>query len=502
MNRQGEPHPWSALSSMSGLARTMSRRRFCAALIPVVTGVAAAACSRGTDSDPRSPTTESPASALEFPNGFSWGVATSAYQIEGAVTADGRGRSIWDTFCARPGTIADGSSGAVACDHYHRWESDLDLMRNLGIGSYRFSIAWPRVLPEGRGRLNRRGLDFYDRLVDGLLARGISPLATLYHWDLPQALQDQGGWENRDSAEWFGDYATAVFSRLGDRVGRWLTINETKIIAQQGYQYGRMAPGKKDPQASGTVIHHLNLAHARGVAAFRASNASGRIGPCLQLAPCYPADGSPEAAAAARAADVTENTLYLDPLLKARYPTLSPADASVAKGIEVANKDGDLASISEPVDFVGVNYYSPLVVDGQGQPLQPYPVSAAGWQQIYPQGLHDALTRLRVDYASPELLITENGVPDDETASSQPVDDHGRVDFLRQHLQALHQAIGEGSRVTGYFAWSLLDNFEWAAGYSQRWGLVAVDFDSLERSPKTSASWYSTVALSNKLPAR
>jgi beta-glucosidase len=263
-----------------------------------------------------------------------------------------------------------------------------------------------------------------------------------------------------------------------------------------------MAPGKKDPQASGTVIHHLNLAHARGVAAFRASNASGRIGPCLQLAPCYPADGSPEAAAAARAADVTENTLYLDPLLKARYPTLSPADASVAKGIEVANKDGDLASISEPVDFVGVNYYSPLVVDGQGQPLQPYPVSAAGWQQIYPQGLHDALTRLRVDYASPELLITENGVPDDETASSQPVDDHGRVDFLRQHLQALHQAIGEGSRVTGYFAWSFLDNFEWAAGYSQRWGLVAVDFDSLERSPKTSASWYSEVALSNKLPAR
>jgi len=212
-----------------------------------------------------------------------WGVATSAYQIEGAVTADGRGRSIWDTFCERPGTITDGSSGAVACDHYHRWESDLDLMQSLGIGSYRFSIAWPRVLPGGRGPVNRRGLEFYDRLVDGLLARGISPIATLYHWDLPQGLQDRGGWENRDSAEWFADYATVPFAALGDRVDRWLTINEAKVIAEQGYQFGRMAPGKSDLRASGTVIHHLNLAHDRAVEAFRSVQTTGRIGPCLNL---------------------------------------------------------------------------------------------------------------------------------------------------------------------------------------------------------------------------
>jgi beta-glucosidase len=434
-----------------------------------------------------------------FPDGFSWGVATSAYQIEGAVAADGRGRSIWDTFCERSGTIADGSSGAVACDHYHRWESDLDLIRSLGIGSYRFSIAWPRVLPQGRGRVNRRGLDFYDRLVDGLLERGISPLITLYHWDLPQALQDRGGWENRDSADWFFDYATVVFAALGDRVPRWLTINEAKIIAQQGYQFGRMAPGKSDLWASGRVIHHLNLAHGRAVSAFRASPATGKIGPCLQLAPCYPADGSPDTVAAARAVDILENTLYLDPLLKGHYPSLSHSDPRFVRGLEGAVKDGDLDLVATPVDFLGVNYYSPMFVDGRGQPLQTHRTSSAGWQQIYPRGLYDVITRLRRNYGSPEILITENGVPDDVADSSNPTTDQARVKFLHQHLQAMHQAISEGSRVKGYFAWSLLDNFEWTEGYSQRWGLVRVDFDTLARSPKTSASWYSATASSNSI---
>jgi beta-glucosidase len=471
-------------------------------MLAAAAGIAASACSPHAGTTPRPATSEPAASSLTFPAGFSWGVATSAYQVEGAISADGRGRSIWDTFCARPGAIADGSSGEVACDHYHRWQADLDLMRSLGIGSYRFSVAWPRVLPEGRGRANRRGLDFYDRLVDGLLARGISPVATLYHWDLPQVLQDRGGWEHRDSAGWFADYATVLFRTLGDRVDRWLTINEAKIIAQQGYQYGRMAPGKRDVRASGTVIHHLNLAHGRAVAAFRGSEGTGRIGPCLQLAPCYPADPSPEAAAAAQAADITENTLYLDPLLKGRYPLLDSADPRMSAAIDEATKDGDLAAIAARVDFVGVNYYSPLVLDGLGQPVQPHPVSAAGWQQIYPQGLVDALTRLRLDYASPEILITENGVPDDAADSTQPAADHARVNFLRQHLQALHQAIADGSRVAGYFAWSLLDNFEWAAGYSQRWGMVRVDFRTLDRRPKASASWYSSVARSNTVPAR
>jgi beta-glucosidase len=306
--------------------------------------------------------------------------------------------------------------------------------------------------------------------------------------------------ENRDSAEWFADYATALFEALGDRVSQWLTINEAKVIAEQGYQYGRMAPGRSDLRASGTVIHHLNLAHGRAVAAFRGVKGIGRIGPCLQLAPCYPADDSPEAEAAAKAADTTENTLYLDPLLRGRYPDLSRTNRRVAAGIEAATENGDLAAIAAPVDFLGVNYYTPVVIDGQGRPVQPHPISSAGWQQIYPQGLHDVLMRLRGDYASPEVMITENGVPDDPTDSSQPTADHARVDFLRRHLQALHKAIGEGCRVTGYHAWSLLDNFEWAAGYSQRWGLVRVDFSNLDRSPKTSASWYSAVARSNSIP--
>jgi beta-glucosidase len=481
----------------------LSRRQFCSAVVLSAAGFAAAGCS--SDADPVRPPASSetpPDAALAFPEDFRWGVATSAYQIEGAVRADGRGRSIWDTFCDRTGTIADGSSGAIACDHYNRWESDLDLMRTLGIGSYRFSIAWPRVLPKGTGSVNRRGLGFYDRLVDGLLARGIAPVATLYHWDLPQDLQDRGGWQNRDSAEWFSDYAAVVFAALGDRVDSWLTINETKVIAQQGYIHGRMAPGITDAETAGAVIHHLNLAHGRAVSAFRASKAHGRIGPCLQLAPCYPADESEEAAAAAKAADVTENTLYLDPLLKRRYPSLSRTDHELAAGLETAVREGDLPVIAAPVDFLGVNYYSPMVVDGQGQPLQPHPVSAAGWQQIYPQGLYDTLTRIRRDYASPEVVIMENGVPDDSMDSSQPTVDNSRIDFLDQHLRALHRAIADGCRVTGYHAWSLMDNFEWAAGYSQRWGLVRVDFDTLSRTPKNSASWYATVAGSNELPAR
>jgi beta-glucosidase len=467
-------------------------------MLAAAMGVAAASCSGRVDLSP-SPLASQP--PVKFPDGFSWGVATSAYQIEGAVAADGRGRSIWDTFCERPGTIADGSSGAVACDHYHRWESDLDLMQSLGIGSYRFSVAWPRVLPQGRGRVNRRGLDFYDRLVDGLLDRGISPLTTLYQWDLPQALQDRGGWENRDIADWFSDYATVVFAALGDRVPRWLTINEAKIIAQQSYQYGRMAPGKSDMWASGRVIHHLNLAHGQAVSAFRASPAIGQIGPCLQLAPCYPADASPEAAAAARAADTVENTLYIEPLLRGHYPSLSDTDRRLVSGLNSAIKDGDLSVIAKPVDFLGVNYYSPMVVDGQGQSLQTHRVSSAGWQQIYPEGIYDILTRLRRDYESAEILITENGVPDDAADSDNPTADQARVRFLHQHLRALHQAIGEGSRVRGYYAWSLLDNFEWTAGYSQRWGLVRVDFDTLARSPKTSASWYSATATSNSIPS-
>src|SRR5512133_536245 len=482
------------------MTHRVSRRQFCSAMALTAAGMAIAGCRIGASSTPSPSASGTPRGATPaFPEGFKWGVATSAYQIEGAVNADGRGRSIWDTFCDRAGAIADSSSGAVACDHYNRWETDLDLMHTLGMGSYRFSIAWPRVLPDGRGPVNQRGLDFYDRLVDGLLARGISPLATIFHWDLPQALQDRGGWENRDSAEWFADYAMVLFTALGDRVDGWLTINEAKIIAQQGYQYGRMAPGKTDARAAGVVVHHLNLAHGRAVTAFRAAEVQGGIGPCLQLAPCYPADQSEEAAAAARTADVTENALYLDPLLKGRYPGLSKLDSQLAAGIRAAVRDGDLTAVSAPVDFLGVNYYTPVVVDGHGQSLQRHPLSAAGWQQIYPRGLYDILTRIQRDYASPEIVITENGVPDDASDSSLPISDHARLDFFDQHLRAVHQAIADRCRITGYHAWSLLDNFEWSAGYTQRWGLVRVDFGTLQRTPKASASWYSTVARSNQV---
>jgi beta-glucosidase len=481
------------------VSATLSRRRFCAYLAGGATAAALAGCSASAGSAPTEPTPADPGDrgSARFPDGFTWGVATSAYQIEGAVTADGRSPSIWDTFSDRAGAIADGSSGKTACDHYRRWRSDLDLVRSLGVQSYRFSIAWPRVLPAGGGRVNRRGVGFYDRLVDGLLERGISPLATLYHWDLPQVLQDRGGWENRDSAAWFADYAAAVFDVLGDRVDRWLTINEAKIIAQQGYQYGRMAPGKTDPRAAGRVIHHLNLAHGLAVAAFRASAPSGRIGPCLQLAPCYGA--TDDAAAAADAADVNENTLYLDPLLSGRYPDLGKIDNRVAGGLSDAIRGGDSRIIAAPVDFLGVNYYSPQVVDAQGQPLQPHPVSAAGWQQIYPAGLSDLLIRLHRDYRVGDVVITENGVPDDPADAAEPVADQARVAFLDQHLRAVHRAIAAGCPVSGYYVWSLLDNFEWAAGYTQRWGLVRVDFATQRRTPKASASWLATVARSNRI---
>jgi len=333
-------------------------------------------------------------------------MATSAYQIEGAVRVDGRGPSIWDTFCARPGTIDDGSSGEVACDHYRRWESDLDLLQSLGAQSYRFSVAWPRVLPEGRGAVNQRGLDFYRRLVDGLKQRGIDAVATLFHWDLPQVLQDGGGWENRDCASWFADYATAVFDAL-DGVNVWLTINEPKIIVQQGYQLGWMAPGLRDNVAAGTVIHHLGLAHGLAVQSFAAAGLTGAIGACHVLSPVYPADESADTRAQVSVTDAWENTLYLDPVLKGSYPRqLASFDPDIRRGLESAMVSGDLEIISSPVDMLGLNYYSPIVIDASGQPVQRYPVASNGWQQVHADGLYDVLVRLHRDY-DVNVVITE-----------------------------------------------------------------------------------------------
>jgi beta-glucosidase len=432
---------------------------------------------------------------LTFPSSFVWGVATSAYQIEGAAKEDGRGPSIWDTFSHQPGSIVDNSNGDVACDHYHRWAADLDLMKSLQVRSYRFSIAWPRIMPAGRGPVNQRGLDFYKRLVDGLHQRGIAPLATLFHWDLPQPLQDLGGWENRDCAQWFADYATAVFQGLGTAVPTWLTINEPKTIVQVGYTYGSMAPGKQDPVAAARATHHLALAHGLAVRAFRATGHSGRIGPALNLAPAYPT--SDAAKNAATLADGTENRLYLDPIFKGSYPadTVAALADPVRAALESVIRPDDLKITSSPVDLLGVNYYNPVFIDPNGRYVTVKPTSVATWEQIYPAGLTDLLLRLKADYGDIPLTITENGIPEagDVTTTGGTDDDQLRIDYVRDHLAAAHKAIAAGVRLEGYHLWSLLDNFEWAQGYTQRWGAVYVDFTTQARTPKQSALWYRDV---------
>ena len=431
-------------------------------------------------------------------NEFLFGVATSAYQVEGAAHKAGRGRSIWDTFCAQPGNIADGSSGIVACDHYHLWSRDLNMMRNLHIETYRFSISWSRLMPEGRGRINPRGLTFYRNLIEGLHKRRISPMVTLYHWDLPQALQDRGGWENRDCASWFADYAATVFDKL-DGIADVVTINEAKVIAEQGYHLGTMAPGKKDPAATGKVIHHLGLAHGLAVQAFRASKQPGRIGPCLALTSCYPFDDSAEAKDRTELADVRENTLYLDPVLKGRYPDrIDELNHDVVRALRGAERNGDLKTISQPVDFVGVNYYTPTFIDQSGKSRVKYPLSPTQRQQIYPKGLTDLLLRVNKDYKV-EIKITENGITDE--ADEIPPDDDLRITFLREQLLAVHQAIEAGVTVSAYYVWSLMDNFEWSHGYTEKWGLIHVNFKTLQRTPKNSARWYSSVIQRHQVPA-
>ncbi|MEU7841746.1 GH1 family beta-glucosidase [Micromonospora sp. NPDC049114] len=435
-----------------------------------------------------------PAGPLRFPRDFGWGAATSAYQIEGATKEDGRGESVWDTFSRVPGRTRNGDTGDVAADHYHRYAEDLDLMRDLGLRSYRFSISWPRVQPDGTGAPNQRGLDFYRRLLDGLHERGIAPMATLFHWDLPQALQDADGWESRDTAYRFADYADAVFTALGDRVPVWLTINEPKTVVQNGYLMGHHAPGRQDPDAAYLVAHHLQLAHGLAVRALRAADGTGRIGPALNLHPCYPTDDSPEAAAAAQLYDGYENRLYLDSLLKGSYPQDVLADLGPQSRMVRGIRDGDLAVISAPVDLLAVQYYTPIYVTADGSTEHRWPTSEAGWQQIYPDGMYDILTRVTRDYGPIPLTVTENGLPTPDTlAADDTVDDSGRITFLRDHLAAAHRAISAGVPLESFHVWSMLDNFEWDEGYDQRWGLVYVDYTTQRRVLKRSAHWYRSV---------
>ncbi len=445
-----------------------------------------------------------------FPEGFLWGTATAAYQIEGAVKEDGRGPSIWDSFCARPNRVKNGDTGDIACDHYHRWPEDVALMAGLGVNAYRFSAAWPRVQPDGRGPANPKGLDFYDRLVDALAERGILPALTLYHWDLPQALQDAGGWMNRDTAHRFAEYAGLVADRLGDRVGVWITLNEPFVHMTEGYAVGTHAPGEALLLDALPAAHHLLLGHALAVPALR-ERTSGQVALTNNYSPVWAASDAPADQAAAAAFDALQNRLFTDPLLLGRYPDLGAYGVADLPFVQ----DGDLAAIAAPLDLLGVNYYSPTKVaaphghapasggasvlreverhlDGAGLPFEDvpidgYPVTAFGWP-VVPDGLHELLTGLRDAYrdALPPILITENGcsAPDEP---GRP--DRDRIDYLDGHLRSLHRAIADGVDVRGYFVWSLLDNFEWAEGFDQRFGLVHVDYATQRRTPKASYHW-------------
>jgi beta-glucosidase len=445
---------------------------------------------------------------LRFPDGFTWGISTSAYQIEGAVAEDGRGESIWDRFSHMPGKIANGDTGDVATDHYHRWPEDVEIMAELGVDAYRFSIAWPRLFPDGRGRLNPAGIAFYDRLVDGLLERGIQPCPTLYHWDLPQALENKGGWRNRATVDWFTDYARAAYDRLGDRIGTWFTINEPWVVGSVGHHEGRHAPGLRDLRASLVADHHVLLAHGQAVRAYRDIGQSGRIGIVLNLSPTYPATDADADRQAAEWSDGFLNRWFLDPVLRGAYPRDMVELYERLVGSFDFVETGDLVLIASPTDFLGVNYYSwRLVGAGQDRELPfvavPAPLdvprSDGGWE-IVPDRLTELLVRIRDEYGDVPLLITENGVirNDGPTADGR-VRDTGRTRFIRDHLVAAHRAIDAGVRLQGYFHWSLLDNFEWAEGYRARFGLVHVDFDTQKRTIKDSARYYASVIEANGL---
>jgi beta-glucosidase len=441
-----------------------------------------------------------PTDPMPFPRGFTWGAATSAYQVEGSTKADGRGVSIWDTFTARPGVIADGSTGDPAADHYRLWEHDLDLMARLGLKSYRFSIAWPRIVPLGKGAINQKGLDFYRGLIDGLVQRNIKPAITMYHWDLPQPLQDVGGWANRETAYHFADYADILFGAFGDVDADWFTINEPKTTAYVGYADGSQAPGLQDGNAAGAAVHYQLLAHGLAVQRFRASGAKGRIGIALSLLPAYPA--SVAAKQAARYADGAENRLFLDPVLLGKYPTDAigglPGQIGLGSTSFFSNVlPGDLAIISTKCDLLAVQYYGVTVIDTNGFEVYTHPISDATWQQIYAPGLYELLMRITRDYPRIPLVITENGMPD--PTATLTTDDPYRVTFLRNHFIQASRAIAAGVPLEGYYVWSLLDNFEWAEGYTQRWGIVAVDFTTQQRLPKKSAAFLSSVIRANSV---
>jgi beta-glucosidase len=442
-----------------------------------------------------------------FPDGFVWGAGTSSYQVEGAVREDGRGESIWDVFAHTPGRVAHDEHADVTADHYHRWQEDVAILAELGLGAYRFSLAWPRVQPDGRGAPNPAGLAFYDRLVDALLERGIRPCPTLYHWDLPQALDEEGGWLARGTVDRFAEYADICFRALGDRVGTWFTINEPWVASTLGYRLGIHAPGHNNLRESIVASHHLLLAHGAGVAAFRAAGTQGRIGIVLSQSPTYPATSSEADADAARGSDGYTNRWFLDPVLTGAYPPdMLDLWTRLVGPLEEIRPD-DAAAIGAPSDFLGINYYARRVIGAgrsdDGLPWRVMPVDPAarhtdtGWE-VTPDALFDHLVRLRADYGEVRILITENGaVFFDQPNPDGRTWDPGRTAFIRDHLVAVHRAMEAGVRVEGYFAWSLLDNFEWAEGFRSRFGLVHVDYPTGRRLIKESGRAYAAMAAAN-----
>jgi beta-glucosidase len=440
--------------------------------------------------------------AVHFPEGFLWGAATASYQIEGAWREDGKGESIWDRFSHTPGKIEHGHTGDVAADHYHRWQSDIQLMAELGLKAYRFSIAWPRILPQGHGKVEPRGLDFYNRLVDGLLAAGIQPWATLYHWDLPQALQDRGGWPARDTAEAFAEYAEVVSRSLGDRVKHWMTLNEPFVAAVLGYHAGVHAPGHADVAETAAATHHLLLGHGLAVPVIRRDSPGSQVGIVLNYSPMHPASDREEDVLAARMNDALVQRMYLDPLAGRPYPqeVLDAQQVSMDR-----MQPGDQDVIATPIDFLGLsNYTRDVVCAGQkNQPPVPAPsmeVTEMGWE-VYPEGIYEMLMRLTREYPFKKLYITENGAAfDDQVGPNGQVDDPRRVSYLKRYLTQAARAISDGAPLAGYFVWSLMDNFEWAYGFGKRFGVVYVDYETQARIPKASACWYSRVIEANAVP--
>jgi beta-glucosidase len=453
---------------------------------------------------------------LSFPPGFTWGAATAAYQIEGAAHVDGRGQSVWDTFSHTPGKVRGGDTGDIACDSYHRYREDVALLKSFGLNAYRFSVSWPRVQPGGSGLANQKGLDYYRALLDELAEHDIAPAVTLYHWDLPQELQDAGGWAVRDTAQRFAEYAAIVADALGDRVTRWITLNEPQVVSENGYRTGRHAPGLFDDEAATATTHHLLLGHGLAAQALRAAGAA-EVGITLDMHPVRVLGEGEALERARQIADAELNGLYLEPLLHGRYPTAASAVLTPPESLIL---DGDMSTINQPLDFLGVNYYSPIILRA-GDPadlrLNEEPARGGvpgvvgyrpdslertpmGWL-IDPDGLHELLLRLATDVPGLPLYVFENGCAAEDYVNPEgTVNDVERISYLHKHLYAAARAIKDGVNLAGYYVWSLLDNFEWGWGYQKRFGIVFVDFGTQRRTPKSSASFYSAVARTNTLP--